>query len=63
MENREFALEAPKRLAPDARRRGEALAGEDSSGDVDILGETAYYICLSKKDRGKACALAKGESG
>lgn len=60
MENREFALEAPKRLAPDTRRRGEALAGEGGSGDVDILGKTAYYICLYKKDRRKALALAKG---
>ena len=49
MENREFALEA--------------LAYEDDSGDVDILGETAYYICLPKEDRGKAWAFAKGESG
>ena len=49
MENREFALEA--------------LADEDGSGDVDILGETAYYICLPKEDRGKAWAFAKGESG
>lgn len=63
MENREFALEAPKRLAPDARRRGEALADEDGSGDVDIFRETAYYIYLPKEDRGKAWALAKGESG
>ena len=36
---------------------------EDGSGDVDILGETAYYICLPKEDRGKAWAFAKGESG
>lgn len=63
MENREFALEAPKRLAPDTRRRGEALLDESSSGDIDILEETAYYIYPSKEDRGKAWALAKGESG
>lgn len=63
MENREFSLEAPKRIVPDARRRGEALLDEGGSGDVDILGEAAYYICPSKEDRGKALALAKGGSG
>lgn len=62
MENREFALEALKKIVQDARRRGEALADEGGSGDVDILEETAYYS-LSKKDRGKAWASAKGESG
>lgn len=42
--------------------RWKALLDEGGSGDVDILEETAYYS-LSKKDRGKAWALAKGESG
>ena len=44
MENREFVLEALKRLAPDTRWHGETLADEGSLGNIDILEEMAYFL-------------------
>lgn len=44
MENREFALEALRRLTPDTGWHGEAYADEDSLANIDILEEMAYFI-------------------
>ena len=44
MENKEFILEALKRLVPDTRWHGETYADDASLDNLDTLEEMAYFI-------------------